>query len=68
MGGEQLGSVQVEDNVGERVTGFISLRECEEDINLKAKDLKAADLIQRINSFENQIHGRKEFQNELMVH
>lgn len=61
MGGEQLGSVQVEDNVGERVTGFISLREYEEDINLKAKDLKAADLIQRINSFENQIHGRKEF-------
>lgn len=59
----------MEDNVGESVTGFISLRECEEDnINLKAKDLKAADLIQRINSFENQIHGRKEFQNELMVH
>lgn len=52
-----------------RVTGFVSLRECGEDnINIKTKGLKAADLIQRINSCGNQIHGRKEFQNELMVH
>lgn len=59
----------MEDNVGERVTGFVSLRECREDnINLKAKDLKAAALIQRRNSSGNQIHGKKEFQNELMVH
>lgn len=27
MGEEQLGSGKVEDNVGERVTGFVSLRE-----------------------------------------
>lgn len=61
--------MKVEDNVGERVTRFVSLRECGEDnINLKAKDLKAADLIQRINSFGNQFHGKKEFQNELMAH
>lgn len=44
MGEEQLGSGKVEDNVGERVTGFVSLREWKKDnINLKAKDLKAAE-------------------------
>lgn len=44
MGEEQLGSVKVEDNVGERATGFVSLREWKKDnINLKAKDLKAAE-------------------------
>lgn len=40
--------MEVEDNADERVTEFVSLRKCREDnINLKAKDLKAADLIQR---------------------
>lgn len=46
-----------EDSAGQRVAGFVNLRECREDnTNLKAKDLKAADLIQRINSFGNRIH------------
>jgi len=43
-GEEQLGSVKLEDDVGEGVTAFVNLREWRKDnINLNAKDLKAAD-------------------------